>query len=199
MYDVMVPHDLSRGPLTALRRMVVHSSIAELKQRDLFAGYRKLMEARAFEEITSSLGPGWLDVEVALAHYRACDALGLSDAEIYELGRCSCTKIKGALLVPSTPSAGFDAELSPWSGIFALWRMGRRVYQGCSAQYTRIGPSELLIEHLHNALFAIRYYRLAHVGFLSAAFGDFGVAHADVKLTTYTRSGDMVKVSVRWT
>jgi hypothetical protein len=74
--------------------------------------------------------------------------------------------------------------------------MGRRIYEGGSAQYTRMGDRALRIEHLENRLFSVRYYRLAHFGFLRAAFTEFGVAEVEVKLAS--PEGGPLRVDIRW-
>jgi len=198
MSNVLVPHDPTRGPLTAIRRVIVHSSVGELKERGLFPTYSKLAGDALVREITDSIGPGWLPIELALAHYRACDDLNLSDATLHQLGERSCEKVKGTLFPVEAQAVRGAAEQDVWAGAAALARMGRRIYEGGSAQYTRVGPSELAIEHVNNSLFSVRYYRVAHVGFLTAAFRDFGVKDVQVKLTTHTRKDVLTKVAIRW-
>lgn len=158
-----------------MRRVLIHSSMDELKQVGAFPRYRALIDDVALAAITEAIGPGWLSGELALAHYSACDALGLDDAVITQLGARAGEKIQNTLLVSSTKREPGRGEHSPWDSLGAFWRMGRRLYEGSSSQYVKLGPSELLIETIGNPLFATRYYRLAHVAFLAAAFSAFGV------------------------
>src|SRR3954452_7104382 len=99
MKEIVVPHDHSRGPLVAVRRMLVHSSIAELSLLGLYDRYSELIDTGKLERIRELIGPGWMPVELALEHYLACDKLQLSDAAIREAGERAGDKIGSALLV----------------------------------------------------------------------------------------------------
>jgi hypothetical protein len=170
MNEVIVPHDPSRGPLVAVRRMLVHSSIAELGQLGLYDRYSEIIDGRVLEQIKDLIGPGWMPVELALAHYRTCDQLQLSDDVIIQVGERAGDKLGSALLVAGAQPEAPNRERSPWPILPAFARMGRRIYQGASAQYSRTGQNSLVIEHHGNPLFAFHYYRVAHGAFLRQAF-----------------------------
>lgn len=185
MKEIVVPHDLSRGPLVAVRRMLVHSSIAELSVSGLYDRYSEIIDSRTLERIKELIGPGWMPVELALEHYRACDSLQLSDDAIHEAGKRAGDKIGSALLVAGAQPQADTKDRSPWPFIQAFARMGRRIHDGASAQYVKTGSSSLRIEHSGNPLFAFHYYRVAHCGFLNQAFHSLNVEVVEVTLTTY--------------
>jgi hypothetical protein len=160
--------------------MLVHSSIAELGQLGLYDRYSELIGRRLLEQITELIGPGWMPVELALEHYRACDQLQLSDKIIVEAGERAGDKLGSALLVGCAQPDASTKERSPWPILPALARMGRRIYQGASAQYTRTGQNSLLIEHCLNPLFGFHYYRVAHGGFLRQVFRSLSIDVAEL-------------------
>jgi hypothetical protein len=197
--EVLVPHDLTRGPVVSVRRMLVHSSIAELKQLGVYERYCSLIPSASLARINELIGPGFLPVQLALAHYETCDRLALTDEQIETIGEHSGDKMKDALLVAArSTTAEQSAERAPWPLIGAYSRMGRRLYEGGSSQYVKVGPKQLQVENAGNMLFALQYYRTAHVGFLRKAFGSLGVEVTEVKLSPYRRDTLQIDVRITW-
>ncbi|HET8934714.1 MAG TPA: hypothetical protein VFN67_14795 [Polyangiales bacterium] len=196
MKEIIIPHDLSRGPLVAVRRMLVHSSIAELGASGLYDRYSQVIERGSLERIRELIGPGWMPLELALEHYGACDRLQLSDEAIHEAGMRAGNKMGSALLVAGAQPQQVEVnDRSPWPLLQAFARMGRRIYEGASAQYVKTGSNSLRIEYQGNPLFAFHYYRVAHRGFLRQAFHSLSVEVVDVTLTTYR--ADKASIDVR--
>jgi hypothetical protein len=108
-------------------------------------------------------------------HYEACERLQLSDAQIQKMGVRAGDKMSSSLLVTGAQGTRTAAERSAWDLVGAYSRMGRRIYEGSSSQYVKLGPSKLLIEHVGNPLFSIRYFRTAHASFMRGTFRSLGV------------------------
>jgi hypothetical protein len=195
MREIVVPHELSRGPLVAVRRMLVHSSIAELGAVGLYDGYCQIVDRGSLERIRELIGPGWMPVELALEHYSACDRLQLSDEAILAAGMRAGDKMGSALLVAGAQPQIESKDRSPWPLLQAFARMGRRIYDGASAQYVKAASNTLRIEYYGNPLFAFHYYRVAHCGFLRQAFRALNVDVGDVTLTPYR--ADKASIDVR--
>lgn len=195
MREVLIPHDAARGRLSAVRRMLVHSSIAELQELGLYDRYCTVIPPASLERIHALIGPGWMPVELALDHYAACDRLRLDDKVILDCGLRAGDNMGRALLVAGTTN---ETGGSPWSLVGAYSRMGRRIYEGCSAQYVKVGPNMLQIEHLQNPLFSYHYYRVAHGGFLRQSFSSLGVKVTNVVFTRYRPEKEQIEVQISW-
>ncbi|MEY4550482.1 MAG: hypothetical protein RL685_6677, partial [Pseudomonadota bacterium] len=65
-------------PITAIRSTLITSSLASLRLRDLLPQYEAAQQSAHRETILRCVAGEWLPLEVGFAHYRACDALGLS-------------------------------------------------------------------------------------------------------------------------
>jgi len=141
------------------------------------------------------IGPGWMPVELVLDHYRACDKLQLSDEAILDAGTRAGDKMGSALLVAGAQPQVEVKNRSPWPLLQAFARMGRRIYDGASAQYVKTAANSLRIEYCGNPLFAFHYYRVAHCGFLRQAFHSLSVDVVDVTLTSYR--ADKASIEVR--
>src|SRR6478609_3254903 len=69
------------GELTHVRGTLLASSIQSLRSRGLFERYSAMLSHNYRDRVLNSVAGEWLDTEIALAHYSACDALGLSVEE----------------------------------------------------------------------------------------------------------------------
>ena len=196
MKEIVVPHDLSRGPLSAVRRMLVHSSIAELGVLGVYDRYCENIQRVSLDRIKELIGPGWMPVELALDHYTACDKLQLSDDAVFQMGVRAGDKTGSALLVAGAQPRVETKDRAPWPLLQAFARMGRRIYDGASAQYAKIGPNTLLIEYVGNPLFAYHYYRVAHRGFMHQAFRALSVEVHDVSFSPYQAEKAAIDVRI---
>lgn len=196
-HEILVPHDPARGPLSAVRRMLVHSSIAGLQADGLYELYSSLVPASSLAEIHALIGPGWMPVDLALAHYTACDRLGLSEKQILSYGMRAGDEMGNALLLANNQPSVPGAE-SVWAKILAFSRMGRRIHEGSSAQYVKLGENALLIEHRGNPMFSISYYRTAHLGFLRNTFNRVSIQVTDLKLSPYRSSDAHIEARISW-
>lgn len=194
--EILFPHDPNPKPLTAVRRMLVHSSITELEALGYYERYSELVRPASLAQIKELIGPGSMPIELALEHYQACDALGLADEQIYAAGVRAGEKIGDALLVASQQVTQ-DASAA-WSLVGAFYRMSKRIYEGGSAQYVKVGPKTLMIEYKQNNLFSIRYYRIAYGGFLRTTFSSVGFVVKDFTLSQYRRQNAEIEARLTW-
>ena len=178
--------------------MLVQSSLAELKALRLYDRYCSLIDPLALAEITEHVGPGWMPVSLAIAHYRACDALGLDSELLDSIGAHGGEKVASTLLVTSAKGAAPSAEVYPWLAVDAFWRMGRRVCEGSSSQYVKLGPKRLSIESIGNPLQAIHYYRAAHIGFLRSAFSTLGARVSEIKVVSFDPLSATTDTRISW-
>ena len=197
-FEIIVPHDPARRELTAVRRVLIQSSLAELKTLGVYERYCASMDPSVLAEMTSLVGPGWVPLEFVLAHYEACDQLQLDDEPIRAAGSRTAENVQRALLANGVQAGDPGLMELPWSMLGAFARMGKRVYEGSSSQYVKIGRKRLLIENVGNPLYGFRYYRIAHAGFIHAAFGKLGVKVVDVSLAPYQSAGAVMETRITW-
>jgi hypothetical protein len=197
MREVIVPHELSVGPLTAVRRVLIQSSLASLQDLGHFDRYRAAIEPDILAQLTDAIGPGWVPVELALAHYRACDALKLNATEMSLLGGRVGERVQSALLVLSKSMVDQPA-LAPWPAMSAFARMRRRMLQGSSSEYVKVSHTELLIEILDNVLLGVPYYRGAFASWLCAALRGLGVEVTTARISSYRKDGMAVEIRLSW-
>jgi hypothetical protein len=103
----------------------VQSSLAQLKVHGFYERYVNCI-APDTEELLSLMGPGWIPVALALAHYRACEDMQLSDAELSLIGSAVGERLQDATLVSSAKKSR-DEDFDPWQIEAQLHRMWRRL------------------------------------------------------------------------
>ena len=194
--QIIFPHDPSAKPLTAVRRMLIHSSIKEIQQLGFYEQYCSQISPESLVQIYELIGPGSMPIDLALEHYRACDQLGLSDQQIYTFGLRAGENIGDALLVAS--KHGSSGDRSAWDLVGAFYRMSRRIYDGGSVQYVKLDENTLTIENKLNPLFSVRYYRVAYGGFIHRAFSKIGLKVIDFKLSPYRAEHAGIDARIRW-
>ena len=98
--------------VTAFRSTWVVSSLESLRLGGYWDRYlEKLVDHR--DEVLSCVAGVWLPIDVARAHYRACDALGLSSEDMSALGRGPGGQVRRAWHATLIAAAG-KPEISPW-------------------------------------------------------------------------------------
>jgi hypothetical protein len=165
--EVIVPFPAPRetlAPATHFRSTWVFSSQESLRERGHFDEYRRLLQSHQ-ETILSTLVGVWLPMEVARAHYEACDRLRLSEAEQVAMGETVGARMRGTLLSTVVKMAR-GAGVTPWTIIPRLDQISRRGANGGGAAVYKLGPKEVRVEFVGLELFDVSYFRHAFRGVL---------------------------------
>jgi hypothetical protein len=100
----------------------------------------------------------WLPIEVAIAHYQACDSLGLSPNEQVEMGRDVSKNLERTLLGTAVRVAR-QAGVTVWTPLSQLHRLWDRMFIGGGAAVFKVGPKEARVEVVGCSLAPIPYFR----------------------------------------
>jgi hypothetical protein len=196
--EILVPHDASAGPLTAVRNVIIQASLAQLRSHGHYERYSALIAADTLAQLTSSsIAPGWIPVELAMAHYEACDNLMLSREQFAEMGNAVGERVHETVLVSSAKKAR-DVNYDPWSAEGPLQRMWPRLFQGGSVQTVRVGPKAKLMEERGFRLNAFHYYRQGHLAAVAATHRSLGTCDVETKVVSYSPARDELIIRVSW-
>ena len=179
-----------------VRSTWLSSSILALRERGDYERYLALLEPEYRAQIVGSIAGVWLPTEVALAHYRACEALGLSDEEICSRSAQVTRRVHQASLAVALRLAR-EAGVSPWTLYAQLDRAWDRVWQGGGIAVTKLGPKEAGIEIIRWRCAGIPYCRTAMPAVLLAITQMF-CNKAYVKDVTRTRFEDSLVLRCSW-
>jgi hypothetical protein len=156
-----VPFPVPRArvhPATHFRSTWLGSSLNALRDRGHFERYLTLLPAHYHAPVLESVAGVWLPIEVATGHYRACDALGLSKRDAWDIGVEVTRRVHGTSLALAIRLAK-QAGVTPWTILAQLPRLWDRVWQGGGVAIYKHGPKEAVLECIQWRLAAIPYVR----------------------------------------
>ncbi len=115
---VPFPRTLADEPrVTHCRGTLLFSSRRTLERHGHVDAYRQHVAPEHELAIASSAAGSWLPVELAVAHYRACDALGMSVDEQLRLGASVVQHIQRTFIGSALRAAARGASVSPLVGL----------------------------------------------------------------------------------
>ncbi|MGO8991733.1 MAG: hypothetical protein ACLQVI_00285 [Polyangiaceae bacterium] len=166
---VPFPAQLPRAPhATHCRSTLLVASVQALRRHGHYARYEALVAREHLEAITSTVAGVWLPIEIAIAHYRACDALALAVDEQLTIGGEVVRTIQRTFIGTLLKLASSGAELSPMVGMQKFAAIYVRTFQGGGAKVVQIGPKDVRTEIVGQPLSLIPYFRVAYRGFIQA-------------------------------
>ncbi len=173
---VFLPHVSSDVLLAkSVRGTVIHGSLSSLRKRGYAERYQLLLDPRHRQAIAELAAASWLPIEVAIAHYRACDALNLGRVTIEEIGRETGLFVNQVVL-SLVSRVSREAGATPWLPLSQAHKFLSRTWVGSSIAVYEIGPKEARLEWVQLPIATIPYARVAIGGFLGGIGGLFTTA-----------------------
>jgi len=198
-YEAVVP---LREPLTSLtvvthiRSTLLVSSLATVREAGLLDRYNDRLAPAARTEMGALLAGAWVRVELAEAHYLACEALGIPPAQQFELGRAVGLKIDKTIAA-TVLSAAKQMGATPWIFLSQVGRLYPRLVMGGAIACYRLAEKEAVLEHHKTPLFQIAYLRNAYRGAIQAICERF-CTKAYVKPRDASADGMRISFRVSW-
>jgi hypothetical protein len=167
---VTLRHPRGQAPLVGrVRSTLLLSSLSGLRSRGLFDRYLALLPSEVHEPILGAVAGTWVDVQIAAAHYRACDALSLSVQEQVAMGANVGDAVNGTVMRTIFQVAR-TAGVTPWAVLKHYTKLWDRLFEGGDVEVDKLGPKEALVQMYGLPLFAIPYIRVAVRGMHQTAF-----------------------------
>jgi hypothetical protein len=161
--ETLIPLPASIRPVNAVRSTLIQSSINTLRERGHYDRYLGLLAERHREQILHTLAPEWLPIEVGIAHYAACDALHLPDAELTAVGESVGHRIQGTFISTLVKKAR-TMGLTPWLILGQFQRLWERLIQGGATSLIKRGPKDAIVEVRMLPLARFDYFRAGFCG-----------------------------------
>lgn len=152
-------------PTSQFKSTWIVSSQNALRSRGLIAKYLSLLDPKFREQLELAIVGTWLPINVAVAHYKACDSLGLTAAEQLEMGREVSRHLERTLLGTAVRVAR-QAGVTMWTPLGQLHRLWDRMFIGGGAAVYKLGPKEAHIEFVGCSLASVPYFRTGLRGVL---------------------------------
>jgi hypothetical protein len=163
------------APLTAVRTTLLLSSQAALRQHGWYPMYVERIES-CRDALLSLYAGAWVGVDVATAHYEACDRIGLGHASVIELGRM-VSHTTHNVFAAAAVRLSRELGATPWALFGQASRFWARSWRGSAVTIERIGPKDAHIVVVEMPFARIPYFRVALGGF-AIAMAEFAARKA---------------------
>jgi hypothetical protein len=180
--------------VTGIRSTLITSSLRTLEERGLLERYFGLLAPEHTATLRGAIAGTWLPVDVAIAHYKACNGLGLSTMEQLEMGRRVGDKIQGTLL-GTLVTVAKQAGVTPWTFLDRFDRFYERLTLGGGIAVTRLADKDALIEIYKVPLFETPYFAHAWRGVIQGIC-DLFCTRAYVKAGRF--AGEKMTYVIAW-
>lgn len=182
-------------PVSQVRSTLIQSSLKQLRASGHFDAYERRLPREKRAAVLETLGPTWLSIDIALAHYKACDELQLSTSELLKIGEGVGSRMSSTLISTLTRVAKLSG-ITPWQFYGQLERFWKRAFIGGAVSLKRLGPTESLIEVRGVALCRYAYFRHGFTGVINAIAK---LAADDSTTTVVEHAPDMILMRGFWT
>ena len=195
--EVIVELPASIVPITAVRSTLIQSSLNTLRARGHFDRYLGTLDPNFRESILGSLAPEWLPIDVAMAHYAACDALNMSQTELHEIGEDVGNRIQGTFIGTLVRRAR-TVGLTPWIPLGQFGRLWERLIQGGGAGVTRVGPKDVQVDFHLLTLARYAYFRVAFCGVIASGIKLGAGRSVHVKVVDVKNPEVRMRIKAEW-
>jgi hypothetical protein len=179
----------------AVRGTLILQSQQVLRDAGLYDDYWRNVPSHRRDALHEPVGTSWCDIELAMAHYEACNGLGLSEQQVEELGRSVGTRINAVFLQSLKKLAG--GAVSPWFAWEHAPRIWARAWDGSAIGVDRTGPKDARIVIAGFPCAEVPYVKRALSGFFLRNTELF-CARAFVKPLATARGSESLAYSVSW-
>jgi hypothetical protein len=156
--DVVLAFPTPLAPVRHVRSTLMLGGLASLEAGGWLDAYCAAAPVDVRTAIQTSVAGMWIPVDTALAHYLACDRIGVSAESAAKLGRGTFTRTKGLLLGTALGLAK-TAGVTPWSLIPYFQRFWHRGLDGGGVRALKLGPKEVQIDIVGCPVFQSHYFR----------------------------------------
>ena len=194
---VLVPTPRAPERATAVRGTVLMASQEALRKGGHFDRYAELIEDAYRTKLLVEMVPNtWLDIAQAMAHYRACQGLGLDEATIMEMGTAVGDRINSVFIKSIIRLA--TGAIQPWFAWELAPRIWARAWKGSAVGVRKLGPTEARVDVVGFPCAAIPYVRTSLAAFFAKNTQLFCRSAVARQVRTATEPSESVSYHVSW-
>jgi serine/threonine protein kinase len=141
----------------------ITASQATLRGLGVWEKYEAALDPKHRDALLAAVAGLWMPMDVARAHYMACDSLGFPEAQLVEIGRSAMRRANATTLsLVSRMAQGVG--VTPWTALSQSPRFRAATLDGGWIGIARLGPKEARVEYLGYPLAGIPYNRVTWRG-----------------------------------
>ena len=161
--DWLVPLPAPKSQIanaTHFRSTWLTASQGTLRTRGLRERYEAQVAPEHRDVLFNIVAGVWLPMELARAHYTACDRLGLPNDELLEIG-AEATRKANKTHITFVAHMAQVAGVTPWTMLAQTPRIWERTFRGGGAiAVARLGPKDARLEIVGFPVAGLRYLRV---------------------------------------
>lgn len=181
-------------PCSRVRSTLLAGSLKALRERGHGDRYKTFVDVKYQDLLFMTGAPTWFSLQVAQAHYAACDALDLPTEEMLRIGAAVApVHTSGVDVVLRAARAG---GVTPWTILQNVSRYWARMYDGSAILVAEKGPKDAQITVVGQPLARSRYWRVGLRGIMLALSGSLSQKAYVRELPGNAR--DAVAYSLAW-
>ena len=147
-------------PVLSFRTTWLASSLAALRTQGLLERYRAVLPVAFHDAVFGAVAGQWAAIQVAEAHYAACDRLELDRALLRVIGTDVNRRVHGTVLSTLLKLAR-TGGITPWAVLGQLQRLWERTWSGGGVRVLRVGPKDAIVEVAGFPIAGSRYVQRA--------------------------------------
>jgi hypothetical protein len=196
--EIVVALPPSPDRATAVRGTVLLASQAALRGAGHFERYATRIEAAHHAALIVDLVPNtWIAIDHAMAHYLACESLGLPAAEVQALGGSTGDRINSVFIKSILRLA--TGVIEPWFAWKLSPRIWSRAWKGSAIGVRRVANTEARVDVVGFPCAAIPYVRISLAGFFTKNMELFCTSAVVRPVRPLTDPSETASYSVSWT
>jgi hypothetical protein len=158
---------LASPAVTGVRSTLLLASRTSIAALGLFDRYAAHLSEATNSRLSELIAGNWLPVELAVEHWAACDALGLSADEQTAIGRTNGERLRGTLLGTLAKMAR-GTGTTPLTLIEQFPRFWGRIFQGGGMTYAVRGPKDVVVTACADPILRSAHFRNGLAGTASS-------------------------------
>jgi hypothetical protein len=195
--ELLSEHESASGTIvTQVRGALIVSSLQTLRELNFMDAYLRHLPKVHHDDVLLALASSWLPARLALAHYGACEAMGLDESDLDAIGQHVSQRIMGTFLGTLLRSSrNLGAGATPVIPLRQYHRLWDRLLMGGGCTVRTSGLKDAYIESRGVPMFRYRYFRVAYMGLIRGAGLMFAKA---IYTRVRTASDDSLSIDASW-
>jgi hypothetical protein len=148
------------------------------------------------DEMRMLTAGAWLPIALGIAHYTACEGMGVSSDEVKESGKEVSLRTQKTF-VGTLGSIAAGAGATPWHIFQHGHRIWGRIFDGGDHVAYKIGPKDIEVVVVGCPLLRIRYFRTAMGAYYAALAGVVATAVHWHEVTEH-RGDESIGLRISW-
>jgi hypothetical protein len=194
--EIVLPFPNPIVPARHARSTILLGSQAAVRDAGRFEEYAALLRPTARDQLLNLVAGAWVPIELAAAHYEACEALGFPTDQQVQNGKATFDKTNVTLL-GTVIRVAREAGVTPWGVVPHFQRFWERGYDGGGIGVWKTGPKEARMDIVRVPLNDSRYYRNAVRGLSIGVFGLFCAKAYSVERPG-SRTPGSISLRIQW-